>query len=154
MTEYSRSRLSCVYLSHESSDAECRLRGPQCPADTHTVSPLLSRCEPVWLSPRPAQASLLHQISLDTFTIKGSRWKAAEAALCSKILRRKFFDLHSQSFTPPSSASCLSCPFLLSHFFRLSPFLHPVGKPSQFFPLGFLFSFLHCRLFRLRVEIR
>lgn len=102
--------------------------------------PLRERVE---LSPRPARASLLHQIPLHCFTIKGSRWKPGEAALLLKILLRKFFDLHSQSFTPPSSASCLSCPFLLSHFFRLSPFLHPTGKPSQFFPLVSFYVFSH-----------
>ncbi len=98
-----------VYCSHESCDSEChlnpcqRLRGPRCP--THALSlllsPLLSRCECVWLSPRPAWASLLHQIPLHCFTIKGSRWKPGEAALLPKILLRKFFDLHSQSFAPP-----------------------------------------------------
>lgn len=110
------------------------------PSVPHTLSPC-SCCECVWLSPRPVRASLLHPIPLHRFTIKGSRWKPGEAALSLKILLRKFFDLHSQSFTPPSSASCLSCPFLLSHFFRLSPFLHPTGKTSQFFPLVSFYVF-------------
>lgn len=120
-----------------------RLKRPQCPAHALCLllSPLLSGCECVELNPRPVRASLLHQIPLNCFTIKGSRWKPGEAALSLKILLRKFFDLHSQSFTPPSSASCLSCPFLLSHIFRLSPFLHPTGKISQFFPLVSFYVF-------------